>query len=226
MFSFLLESKNIWSPLLFLQWPTCHLTRYCSVSMYLNVFHSFTCCWVLVLVHCDIIVYRELFHLSYICVLKYALDAKYDLFWEKLHGLLKKISTVNEILCRCLISPLDLWCHLILRFLCWFFFWMPYLFVMVGYWSLTLSLCLMKLSRVTLGMHKLTIVTSSWCVVLFIVFWPSLSPLTNLGLESIRNKFCYSCLFLGPFAWKNLSPTLLSSYANFFFFLVSEMSFL
>jgi hypothetical protein len=89
---------------------------------------------------------------------------KYDLFWKKFHGLLRKrciMLVLDEILCRCLLSTLGLWCHLILRFVD-FFVWMAYLLVTMEYWSITLSLfgvcvfksssdCLINLGTLTLG---------------------------------------------------------------------------
>jgi hypothetical protein len=35
--------------------------------------------------------------------------------------------TLTEIFCGHQLGPLDLWCHLVLGFLCWFFLWMTYL---------------------------------------------------------------------------------------------------
>jgi hypothetical protein len=49
---------------------------------------------------------------------------RYDLFWRKFHGLLRRIYIVllqDGIFCSCLSGPLDLWCHSILVFLCGFF---------------------------------------------------------------------------------------------------------
>jgi hypothetical protein len=59
---------------------------------------------------CVLIEYMGLFQFSYIfktcsCVLRY------DLFWRKFHGLLSRMDFVQlmgEMLCRCLLIPLDL----------------------------------------------------------------------------------------------------------------------
>jgi hypothetical protein len=124
---------------------------------------------------------------------------------------------LNEILCRCLLNPFGLRCHLILKFLCWFF-WSRYLSIgdSIVLKSPTIivlrficvlkyiGVYLMKSSVLTLGACKLTIDISSWCIVLFTSMkWPSLSFLTNLGLKSTLScKYSYSCLFWGSFAWK------------------------
>jgi hypothetical protein len=64
------------------------------------------------------------------------------------------------------------------------------------------SLCLMKLSALTLGTYKLTFVISSWCIALFILKWPYLSLLTNLGLNSTLSivSTCNSACFGGLLA--------------------------
>jgi hypothetical protein len=62
------------------------------------------------------------------------------LFWRKFHGLLRRMDIMQllgEIFYRCLISSFGLQCHLIRKFLYWFFC-QTYLFVRVEYWSHTL----------------------------------------------------------------------------------------
>jgi hypothetical protein len=76
---------------------------------------------------CDQIECRGLFLFSFICWgLLCAL--KYDLFCRKLYGLLRRMYIVlllDEIFCRHQLVPFDLWCYLVLGFLCWFSFGWP-----------------------------------------------------------------------------------------------------
>jgi hypothetical protein len=39
----------------------------------------------------------------------------------------------DEIFCSHQLDPFDLWFHLVLRFICWYFVWMTYLLVIKGY---------------------------------------------------------------------------------------------
>jgi hypothetical protein len=84
---------------------------------------SYFCCWVLVLIHCDQIECMGLFLFSYICWgLLCAL--RYDQFWRRFDGLLRRIYIVqrlDEMFCRHQLGPFDLWCDLVLEFLYWFF---------------------------------------------------------------------------------------------------------
>jgi hypothetical protein len=73
--------------------------------------------------HCDQIEYMGLFLFSYICWdLLCAL--RYDQFWRKFHGLLRRMCIVQklyEIFCRHQLGPFNLWCDSVLEFLYWFF---------------------------------------------------------------------------------------------------------
>jgi hypothetical protein len=95
----------------------------CSASNCLHIFCCCFCCWVLLLMHCDQIECTGLFLFLYICwSLLCAL--KYDQFWRKLNGLLRRIYVVqmlDEIFCRHQLGPFDLSCDLVLEFLYWFF---------------------------------------------------------------------------------------------------------
>jgi hypothetical protein len=108
-------------------------------------------------------------------------------------------AAAEHLLCRCLLSPCGLWCHLILKFLSLFFvcWWQWNIEVShyhcVGGLSVLLS-PVVKLGALMLGTYKLTIVISSWCIVPFIsIKWPSLYLLTNLSLKStlfkVRNQW-------------------------------------
>jgi hypothetical protein len=97
--------------------------------------HIFCCCfcyWVLVSLHCNQIEFRVLFLCAYICWGLFC-DLRYDVFWRKFHGLLRRMYIVlvtNDIFCRHQLWPFLLWFHLVLGFLCWFFVW-TYLFVII-----------------------------------------------------------------------------------------------
>jgi hypothetical protein len=105
--------------LLDLVWPTEHWTMCCSTSKYSHVFYCCFCCWVLVLMHCDQIECMALFLFSYICWgLLCAL--RYDQFWTRFHGLLRRmyiVQKLDEIFCRHQLGLFDLWCDLVLDFL-------------------------------------------------------------------------------------------------------------
>jgi hypothetical protein len=68
---------------------------------------------------------------------------KYDLFWRKFYGLLRRICIVqqmNEISYRYLLNSFDLLSQLILKFLYWLFFvWMTYLLARVEYTIIVLK---------------------------------------------------------------------------------------
>jgi hypothetical protein len=99
----------------------------CSASNCLHIFCYCLCCWVLVLMHCDQIECMGLFLFLYIswdllCALRY------DQFWRRFHGLLRRIYIVqnlDEIFSRHQLGPFDLWCDLVLEFLYWFLFGWP-----------------------------------------------------------------------------------------------------
>jgi hypothetical protein len=178
-----------------------------SPSDYLHIFCCCFCYWVLVVLYCDQVECRGLFLFSYICLgLFWAL--KYDLFWRMSYGLLI-VLLLEEVFCIQQLGPFDLWCHLVLGFLCWFFAWMTYLLVIEEYYCLTTttvleSICalkffsvrLMKLGTLTLGAYRLIIVIFFWCI----------SPLVSMKCPSLSHKFevyfvwfkyCYSYLFSG-----------------------------
>jgi hypothetical protein len=67
----------------------------------------------------------------------------------------------------------------------------------------------MKLSALTLGAYRLIIVISFWCTSPFIsIECPSLSHLIKCRFEVylVRDKYCYSCLFLLTIGSVNLLP--------------------
>jgi hypothetical protein len=177
----------------------------------------FCCCFVLL--HCDQIVCRGLFQYSYICWdLLCAL--RYGIFWRKFHVLLRSMHIVllqDEIFCRHQLSPFDLWCHLVLGFLCWFFIflvWMTYLLVIEWYYhcaGVYMWFCVfwcMFNEALTLGTHKLIIVISFWCIAPFISMkWPSLSHLTNASLKSTLSNinFAIPAVFRGHYLGKLLA---------------------
>jgi hypothetical protein len=159
-------------------WSMC-----CSASNCLHIFCYYFCCWVLVLTHCDQIECRGLFLFSYICWGLFC-ALRYDQFWWKCHGLLRRMYIVcmlDEIFFRHQLSPFDLWCDLVLEFLYWFFFWMTYLLVigeLLKSPTTTIlesicafkpfKVCLMKLGTLRLGVYRLIIVTSFWSISSFI----------------------------------------------------------
>jgi hypothetical protein len=66
------------------------------------------------------------------------------------------------------------------------------------------SVCLMKLSALTLRAYRLIIVVSFWCISPVISMkCPSLSYLTNVRLKSTLSDITIatSALFQGPLAW-------------------------
>jgi hypothetical protein len=102
--------------------------------------------------------------------------------------------------------------HLILKFLCCFFFCLDGLSIgesrvlkshtinmLVSICTYKFSdACLMKLGVLKFGAYKLIVVISSWWIIPFInMKWPSLSLLTNFGLKSvfITSECSYSCHF-------------------------------
>jgi hypothetical protein len=147
-------------------------------------------------------------------------DLKYYLFWRKFHGLLRRMYIVllqDRILYRHLSGTFDLWCHSMLKFLCWFFFFfgLDDLSICVRgvlksptITMLVLSVFLspvVKSGTLTLGTCKLTIVISSWWISPFIsIKWPSLSLLTNLGLKPSLSDISIATLaypFGGTLTW-------------------------
>jgi hypothetical protein len=128
-------------------------------------------------------------YFNFLYLLRLALCPKYDLVWRTFHGLLRRMYFVlfkGRIFCRYLSVPLDLWSHLILRFLCWLFC-LDALFIVdravlkSPTTTVLGSVCsfksiivwLMTLGTLTLGAYKLIIVISSWCIAPFII-WSAL----------------------------------------------------
>jgi hypothetical protein len=66
--------------------------------------------------------------------------------------------------------------------------------------------CLMKLGALTLGVYRLIIIISFWCIAPFISMkCPSLCHLNNVGLKYfVQYKYCYSCLLSGAIGLVNL----------------------
>jgi hypothetical protein len=124
---------------------------------------------------------------------------------------------LNKIYCRHQLDPFDLWCHLVLRFLCWFFclndlsivdrgvLKSPTTTVLESICAFkSFSVCLMKLGTLKLSVHRLMIVISFWCIALFISMkCPSLSYLTNVSLKSTLSDISTAtpAYFQGPLAW-------------------------
>jgi hypothetical protein len=135
----------------------------------------------------------------------------------------------DGIFYRCLSGPLNLCCHSVLKFLCWFFVWIsiddrgvlksPAISISGSICVLkSSSICLMKLGALTLSTYKSTVVISSWCISPFITMkWPSLSLLTNLGLKStlsdisIATTACFEEPLANIFLLFHLKPMFVSS---------------
>jgi hypothetical protein len=106
-----------------------------------------------------------------------------------------------DMFCRHLSGSFNVCCHLILRFLCWFFclddlsigdrgvLKSPTTTALGSICCFkSFSICLMKLCALKLGSYRLIIVISSWCIAPFIIMkWPSLSLLTNVSLKSFSD---------------------------------------
>jgi hypothetical protein len=185
----------------------------CSAS---NCLHIFCCCfcWVLVLMHCDQRECMGLFLFTYICWgLLCAL--RYDQFWRKFHGLLRRIyieQKLDEIFCRHQLVAFNLWYDLVLEFLYWFFCFddlsicdravlkSPTTTVLKSVCAFkSFKVCLMKL-----GAYRLITVISFWCISpLFSMKCPSLSYLINVSLKSILSDISIAIpvCFQGPLAW-------------------------
>jgi hypothetical protein len=126
---------------------------------------------------------------------------RYDLFCRKFHGLLRRMCfmlLLDEIFYRHQLGPFDLWCQIVLGFLCWFFClddlsvgdrWVlnsPTTTVLESLYAFTsFSVRLIKLGALILGAYRLIIVISFSCIGPFIIMkCPSLSHLTNISLKS------------------------------------------
>jgi hypothetical protein len=117
-----------------------HGAMFCSVSRCLRIF-----CYLFL--SCRFILLWSHFMQEVISIFSYLLRLTlWSKIWsvlEKFHGLLRKMYIVlllDGILSRHLSGPFDLWCHSILKFLCWILVSMTYLLVIEEYWSLPLSL--------------------------------------------------------------------------------------
>jgi hypothetical protein len=193
-----------------------------SASNSLHVFYCCFCCWFLVLMHCGQTECMGLFLFSYICCgLLCAL--RYDQFWRRFHGLLRRMYIVqksDEIFCRHQLGLFDIWCDLVLGFLYLFFVWnlsigdggilgyptntvLEFIYVFRSF-----RVWLMKLGALTLGTYRLIIVTSFWCIYPFFSMSVLLISFDQCRFEVyfVWGKYCYPCLFLGKFCLVNLFP--------------------
>jgi hypothetical protein len=123
---------------------------------------------------------------------------------------------LDEIFCRHQLSPFDLWCDLVLDFLDFFCFddlsigdrgvlKSPTITVLESMYAFrSFRVCLMKLGALTLGIYKLIIVISFWCIFPFISMGcPSLSHLINVNLKSTLSEVSIAtpAYFQGSLAW-------------------------
>jgi hypothetical protein len=98
---------------------------------------------------------------------------KCDVFWRKFHGQLRRMSILQlfeGILCRGLFGPFDLWSSLTLKFLCWFFFFLPW-------WSIYESRVL-KLPTITVSGFTFL------CLVVFVLWNWVQQHLVSIHLQS------------------------------------------
>jgi hypothetical protein len=145
-------------------------------------------------------------------LLRVALFPKMWSVLEKVTWTAERMCTVllqGEIFCRNQLGLFDLWCHLSLHFLCWFFclddlpfgdrgvLKSPTTTVLESIGALkSFSVCLMKLGTLLLGAYGLIIVVSFWRIAPFTSMkWLSLTHLNNVSLKSIL--YYYSHLFSG-----------------------------
>jgi hypothetical protein len=134
------------------------------------------------------------------------------------------VQKLDKIFCRHQLGPFDLWCDLGLGFLYWFFVWMTYLLVIgeyikvshyhcVGvyilfYVLLSFRVCLIKLGALMLGVYRLIIVISFWCISPFSSMkCPSLFCLINVSLKSTLSEVSIASPvhFGGPLVGKSSS---------------------
>jgi hypothetical protein len=131
---------------------------------------------------------------------------------------------LESILCCCCmkysvdkLGPFDLWCYLVLGFICWFFclddlsvgsrgvLSSPTTIVLECTCAFKFfTVCLIKLGALTLGAYKLVIVISFWCNAHFISMkCPSLSWLINVSLKSTLSDISIvtSVCFWEALAW-------------------------
>jgi hypothetical protein len=124
-------------------------------------------------------------------------------------------------ICRHQVGSFDLWCHLILGFLCWFFcldnltiddrgvLKCPTTTVLESICDFkSFIVCLMKLGALSLGTYRLIIVISFWCISPFIGMKCPLFCLTNVSFKSTLSDTsnCYSCLLSGVIGLVNFLP--------------------
>jgi hypothetical protein len=112
------------------------------------------------------------------------------------------LQKLDEIFCRHQLGPFDLWCALVLEFLCWFFAW---IYLYIGdrgllkcstttvlesiYVFRSFRVCLMTSGALTLGTYQFIIVISFWCISPFIsIECPSLSHLISVSLKSTLSE--------------------------------------
>jgi hypothetical protein len=160
-----------------------------------------------------------LYLFSYICW-GWLCALRYDLFWRKFHGLLRKMYIMwklDEIFCRYQVGPFDLWCDLVLEFLYWYFclddlsignrrvLKCPTTTVLESIYAFrSFRVYLMKLVALTLGAYRLIIVISFWCISLFVSMeCPSLSHVINVSVNSTLSEISIAtpACFQGPVAW-------------------------
>jgi hypothetical protein len=126
------------------------------------------------------------------------------------------VQMLDEIFCKHQLGPFDLWCDLVLEFLHWFLIWITYVLVIevikVSLYCCVESIhafeyfrvCLMKLCALILGVYRLIIVISCWCISPFVSMkCPSLSYLINVSLKSTLSEINIAtpACFGGPLGW-------------------------
>jgi hypothetical protein len=138
------------------------------------------------------------------------------------------VQQLDEIFCRHQLGPFDLWCDLVLGFLCWFFclddlsigdrgvLRSPTITVLeFRYVIRSFRVCLMKLGALTLGAYRLIIVISFWCISPFISMeCPSLSHLINVSLKATLSKISVATLACFGGYWLGKSSFSLSLSAS------------
>jgi hypothetical protein len=122
----------------------------------------------------------------FLYLLRLALCPKIWSFWRKFRGLLRRMYIVllkGEIFYWYLLGQFDLWCHLVLGFLYWFFclddLFIGYRRVLTSPTTImfgsisrfkSFNVCLMKLGTLTLGTYRLIIVTSFFFFFLYVMW--------------------------------------------------------
>jgi hypothetical protein len=127
------------------------------------------------------------------------------------------VQKLDEIFCRHLRGPYDLWYDLVLNFFIDFFclddlsigdqgvLKSPTTIVLESiYVFRSFKVCVMKLGALMLGAYRLIIIISFWCISPFIIMeCPSLAHLINVSLKSTLSKISIAtpACFRGPLAW-------------------------